>query len=81
MKAATSDGPDAEQVGQIVAETLGVEIADLEGDLIDSGLLDSLGIVELLDRLEREFQVTIAVEDLDLDSFRTIAGVAGLVSK
>ena len=80
MSAAMSAGRDANQIAEILAEILSVEIRDLDADLIDGGLLDSLGIVELLDRLEREFQVTIPIDDLDVDSFRSIAGIVGLVS-
>jgi D-alanine--poly(phosphoribitol) ligase subunit 2 len=48
-------------------------------DVIDAGLLDSMGFVRLLFELEQEFAVTIDVASLDLDEFRTLEGVARFV--
>ena len=46
-------------------------------DLIEGGLLDSLALVELLFALEHEFAVTIALDKLDIDEFRSIRSIAG----
>ena len=49
--------------------------------LVKAGALDSLGFVELLVHLEREFAVKISIEDLELDNFRSVARIAELVGK
>jgi acyl carrier protein len=42
-------------------------------------VLDSLAFVELLLQLEREFGVTTSVDDLDVETFRSIACIADFV--
>jgi D-alanine--poly(phosphoribitol) ligase subunit 2 len=56
--------------------TLNVEVEDPDLDVIDSGLLDSLGLIELLFELEREFGVQLDLEQLDVDDLRTIRRIA-----
>jgi len=50
-------------------------------DLIETGILDSHQLAELLLTLEREFRFSIAVEDIDLDDLRTVQSVARLIAK
>lgn len=68
-----------DRVQRLFVETLNVEVPSPDTDLIEGGLLDSLALVELLFALEREFAVTIALENLDIDSFRSIRSIAGFV--
>jgi acyl carrier protein len=68
-----------DRVQRLFVETLNVEVPSPDTDLIEGGLLDSLALVELLLALEREFAVTIALENLDIDSFRSIRSIAGFV--
>lgn len=48
-------------------------------DVIDEGILDSMGFVRLLAELERVFGVTIRVAELDLEDFRTMERVVRFV--
>ena len=68
-----------DRVQRLFVETLNVEAPSPDTDLIEGGLLDSLALVELLFALEREFAVTIALENLDIDTFRSIRTIAELV--
>jgi acyl carrier protein len=68
-----------DRVQRLFVETLNVEVPSPDTDLIDGGLLDSLALVELLFALEREFAVTIPLENLDIDSFRSIRSIAELL--
>ena len=47
----------SERVQQLFLETLNVQVPSEEADLIESGLIDSLALVELLFAIEREFSV------------------------
>ena len=49
-------------------------------DLIETGILDSLQLVELLYRLEREFGTEIPIENIDLDDLRTLDRIASLIA-
>jgi len=68
-----------DRVQRLFVETLNVEVPSPDTDLIEGGLLDSLALVELLFALEREFAVTIALENLDIDTFRSIRTIAEFV--
>jgi methoxymalonate biosynthesis acyl carrier protein len=50
-------------------------------DLLESGLLDSLQFVDLLAAIERAFDISIPLGDLDFDRLTTLAGLAQLVNE
>lgn len=58
--------------------TTTVELTD-DFPLIENGVIDSLGILEVVQFIEREFGVEVDDEDLVLDSFGTIARITLLV--
>lgn len=62
-------------------ERLQVIVSDPLEDLISSGKLDSLGLVELLFFLEERFQVRVDVGTLDLAELRSVSSIADLVAK
>jgi acyl carrier protein len=82
--ARVAENPPAPLCDWIVAlfsEKLHVEVASLETDLMQSGALDSLTLVELLLYLEQGLGIKIPLEDLDLDNFRSIARIAEFLGK
>lgn len=68
------------RIAQIFSTALHLDIPSVDLDLFDSGAVDSLAFVELLLHLEREFGVTVALEELELDNFRTVRRVAQFVA-
>jgi acyl carrier protein len=68
-----------EEIASLLLLHLNVEVPSVDDDLIESGLLDSLKIVELLMQLEGRFMLRIPFEDLDIESFRSVANIARLV--
>jgi D-alanine--poly(phosphoribitol) ligase subunit 2 len=61
---------------RVFEDALHVAAPDPDVDLIDAGLIDSLGLVTLLFELEQEFDVQLPLETLDVDTFRTLANIA-----
>lgn len=55
---------------------LGSAVPAPDADLFDSGALDSLGFAELLLQVEDEFGVRFRFEDMDMDRFRSVSGIA-----
>ncbi len=47
---------------------------DLEGDdnILTTGLIDSLGIMQLIGFIEEEFGVVVPPEDVTIEHFRTV---------
>jgi acyl carrier protein len=70
-----------QQVASLFAEKLNLDVASVETDLIETGLLDSLALVELLAELEESFDVSISTDDLELENFRSITNIAGFVAQ
>lgn len=50
-----------------------------EDPLLRTGILDSLGILEVVSFIEQEFGITVADEDLVPESFESIATIARFV--
>ena len=66
-------------VARIFSERL--MIADVTGrrDIVEAGLLDSAGFMQLFVELEAEFDIHIHQSDLDLDNFRTLEAIVEFV--
>ena len=51
-----------------------------ETPLVTSGIVDSAGVVEVVEFLERRFRVRIVDEDISLGNCNTLAGLTDLVA-
>jgi D-alanine--poly(phosphoribitol) ligase subunit 2 len=77
-----SEGASLEgEVRRLFREVLALDVPSADTDLIESGLLDSLALVEMLFELEQRFGVELALEELEVDSFRTTGRIADLVTQ
>jgi acyl carrier protein len=68
-------------VVRIFRDKLDVEVSSSETDLLETGIIDSLKFVDLVYNLEQEFEITMPMESLEVDQFRTIAEIVLLVSR
>jgi D-alanine--poly(phosphoribitol) ligase subunit 2 len=71
--------PSTDDVRRLIAERLHIDEPAPDLDLIDNGVLDSLALVELLFELERTFEIELALEELDIENFRTPTRIAAFV--
>ncbi len=71
---------DIARAQRVFEEALNVAAPDPDVDIIKSGLIDSLGLVTLLFELEREFDVRVPLESLDVEDFRTIGNLVRTVA-
>lgn len=62
-----------------------IELADVdvknEMTLISSGFVDSFDMIKLIAIFENEFNITIAIENIDIQEFDTVDSIAKLVTK
>jgi acyl carrier protein len=70
-----------DQITRLISELAHIEAPDVEADLIESGLLDSLLFVELMSRLEGRFGVRATFDDIELDNFRSVMKIAEFVNR
>ena len=54
---------------------------NLEDDIFALGFVNSLLAMQLVAFVEKEFGVRVEDEDLDLDNFRSIQAISGLVDR
>lgn len=64
----------------ILANELNLEVDSADTLLLESGLLDSLGVVDLVYRMEQRFGVQIPFDRLEPQDFQSVAALAQLVS-
>lgn len=70
-----------QKVCRILVDACGSEEVLQQGiDLLDSGLLDSLGLISLLDGLE-DIGIVIQPTQVDRNEFRTLEGILNLCKK
>ena len=63
----------------VLRERLMVIVASPDIDLFETGLVDSIGIVELILALEDRFGISLPMENLELDDLRTVGRIANLI--
>ena len=71
----------AGEILEHLSGTLPIPVESVDTDLLESGALDSLAIIELVMHLEQTYNVEIPMQDLEIDDLRTVNRIAGLVAK
>jgi acyl carrier protein len=69
----------ADQIAALIREKLLVDVGSPEEDLLVTGVLDSLTLIQLLVHLEERFRVRIPLEELEIENIRSIASIVRLV--
>lgn len=64
----------------ILNREMGLGVTSPDADLFESGILDSFTLVNLLLHIESRFNVTVPLEQLNLDSFRSVGAITGFVA-
>ncbi|MGB3968514.1 MAG: acyl carrier protein [Planctomycetota bacterium] len=54
---------------------------DADTPLVTSGIIDSAGVVEVVEFLERRFQVRLGDDDVNLRNCNTLRGLCDLVAR
>ena len=62
---------------EIVPEGEQIEITD-DMDLMASGLIDSLGVLQIVAFIEEEYDIMFDPEEIDPENLKTIAAVAAV---
>ena len=65
---------------RLFSDALQRDVPTPDTDVFEAGILDSLAFVDLLAALEREFGIGIALDDLEVDNFRSVARIADFVA-
>jgi len=70
-----------DQIIHLLLEKVHVEAPSADTDLMESGLLDSLTLVELMSSLEEQFGIHISFDEVEIDNFRSARRIAEFVNQ
>lgn len=69
-----------DRIANLFSTALNLDVPSIDSDLFETGVLDSLAFVDLLFHLEQEFGVSTSVDDMEVDNFKSIAGIANFLA-
>lgn len=52
-----------------------------EDDLLSAGLVDSMGMMRLIQHIEEQFDIKVAPQDMTIENFITVAAMCDYVKK
>lgn len=64
------------EISTLLTSKMHLNIQSPTTDLLASGLLDSLGLVDLLVHMEQQFGVSLGIENFEIDDFRSVEAMA-----
>jgi acyl carrier protein len=70
-----------DRIIHLLSERIHVEAPSADTDLMESGLLDSLTLVELMSSLEEQFGINISFDEIEIDNFRSARRIAEFVNR
>ena len=70
-----------QQIIEIFSERFETQLGSDEVDLLETGIVDSVKIVELVLEIEQRFGVSLPFEELEIDDFRTVLRLAERISR
>lgn len=62
------------------AEQIEQKSIDVNDDLLSMGIVDSMGVLQIVNFIEEHFGIKVEDEEITIDNFRTISAVARFVS-
>jgi D-alanine--poly(phosphoribitol) ligase subunit 2 len=68
-------------IRSVLRDHLNVLVDSPDADLLETGLVDSIGLVELILQLEDRFGMDLPIESLEVDDLRSINTVADLITR
>ena len=55
----------------LIRDRLNIDVVDVEVDLIETGMVDSLALVTLITAVEERFACELPLDDFDIENFRS----------
>ena len=70
-----------ETVKKFLQASVNIANLNVDDDLFESGIVNSLFAVQLMTFLERTFSIEIAVDDLDIENFKSVNASTAFVMR
>jgi D-alanine--poly(phosphoribitol) ligase subunit 2 len=68
-------------IRSVLLDHLHVLVESPDANLLETGLVDSIGLVELILHLEDRFGMALPMDSLELDDLRSINTIADLITR
>lgn len=73
--------PVENDIRRVLSEKMFLDVESPDTDLLGTGLLDSLALIQLLVHLEETLGVKIALDEIEIEDLRSISSIACLVDR
>jgi D-alanine--poly(phosphoribitol) ligase subunit 2 len=70
-----------DRIIHLLSEKAHIQAPSADTDLMESGLLDSLTLVELMSSLEEQFGIHISFDEVEIDNFRSARKIVEFVNQ
>jgi methoxymalonate biosynthesis acyl carrier protein len=77
----SSDNDHRERIRHYLLQLTGLRSLGDDEPLLTSHVLESLGAIQVVDFIEREFGVQVEDDDLELENFDTLSGLMRLIAR
>ena len=67
------------QLNALFLDQLSIEVPGPDTDLIETGMMDSMKLVELLVQIEQQFGLRVELERIEIDDLRSVRGIARMI--
>jgi acyl carrier protein len=67
------------QLNALFLDQLNIEVPGPDTDLIETGMMDSMKLVELLVQIEQQFGLRVELEQIEIDDLRSVRGIARMI--
>ena len=56
---------------ELIRDRLNIDVADVDMDMIETGVLDSIALVTLITAIEETLSCELPLDDFDIENFRS----------
>jgi len=71
----------AEKINGYILESVNMDSIEYDMDIFEEGLVSSLFAIELMTFLEKNFEIKITTNDLDMNNYKSINSITEFVCK
>ena len=68
-------------IAGLLSDRMGLLAPSVDTDLFETGILDSLSLVELLIHIETTYGVTLNLSDIEIENFRSVESIAEFIER
>jgi methoxymalonate biosynthesis acyl carrier protein len=79
METAVMNGSVKASIREFISKSINIDGIDDNEDLFDSGIVNSLFSIQLVTFVEKEFDITVTVDDLDIENFKSVNALYSFV--